>query len=70
VPWCNLNARQAVCRQAAINAQTINPWRLAALLEGLRLRTDRQLRIVDRSAVFDAARLEISAEQLATANWS
>lgn len=47
---------EAVRRQAAVDGQAIDPWHLAAVLEGLRLRMDGALRIVDRGAIFDAAR--------------
>lgn len=46
----------AVRRQAAADGQAIDPWHLAAVLEGLRLRMDGALRIVDRGAILDAAR--------------
>lgn len=46
----------AVRRQAAVDGQAIDPWHLAAVLEGLRLRMDGALRIIDRGAIFDAAR--------------
>lgn len=46
----------AVRRQAAVDGQAIDPWHLAAVLEGLRLRMDGALRIVDRGAILDAAR--------------
>lgn len=47
---------EAVRRQAAVDGQAIDPWHLAAVLEGLRLRMDGALRVVDRGAIFDAAR--------------
>ena len=46
---------EAVRRQAAVDGQAIDPWHLAAILEGLRLRMD-PLRIAERGAVFAAAR--------------
>jgi hypothetical protein len=46
----------AVRRQAAVDGQAIDPWHLAAVLEGLRLRMDSALHLVDRGAVFHAAR--------------
>lgn len=46
----------AVRRMAAADGQLIDPWHLAALLEGLRLRMDSELRIVDRGQIFEAAR--------------
>ena len=47
---------EAVRRQAAVDGQAIDPWHLAAVLEGFRLRMDGALRIIDRGMVFDAAR--------------
>src|SRR4051794_29882630 len=47
---------EAVRRQAAVDGQAIDPWHLAALLEGLRLRMDHGLRIIDRGTIFEAAR--------------
>jgi hypothetical protein len=46
---------EAVRRQAAVDGQLIDPWHLAAVLEGLRLRMDHALRIVDRAAIFASA---------------
>jgi hypothetical protein len=46
----------AVRRQAAVDGKLIDPWHLAAVLQGLRLRMDGALRIIDRGAVLDAAR--------------
>ena len=46
----------AVRRAAAVDGQAIDPWYLAAILEGLRLRMDGALRIIDRGTLFDAAR--------------
>jgi hypothetical protein len=46
----------AVRRQAAVDGQAIDPWHLAAVLEGLRLRMDAALRIIDRGQIFEAAR--------------
>jgi hypothetical protein len=34
----------------------IDPWHLAAVLEGLRLRMDHALRVIDRGVIFEAAR--------------
>jgi hypothetical protein len=47
---------EAVRRQAATDGQYIDPWHLAAVLEGLRLRMDHALRIIDRGMILDAAR--------------
>ena len=46
----------AVRRQAAVDGQLIDPWHLAAVLEGFRLRMDGRLGSVDRGAILDAAR--------------
>src|SRR3954447_17129583 len=37
---------EAVRRQAAVDGQLIDPWHLAAVLEGLRLRMDHAMRII------------------------
>jgi hypothetical protein len=47
---------EAVRRQAAADGQLIDPWHLAALREGLRLRMASELRIIDRGQIFAAAR--------------
>ena len=57
----------AVRRQAAVDGQAIHPWHLAAVLEGLRLRLDGALHIVDRGAVLDAARHAVTLHQWLTA---
>ena len=54
---------EAVRRQAAVDGQAIDPWHLAALLEGLRLRMDQALRIIDRSMIFAAARHALTLHQ-------
>lgn len=46
----------AVRRAAAVDGALIDPWHLAAVLEGLRLRMDPYLTIMERGAIFDAAR--------------
>jgi hypothetical protein len=38
--------------QAAVDGRGIDPWHLAAIVEGLRLGMDRTLRIVDRGDIF------------------
>jgi hypothetical protein len=53
----------AVRRQAAVDGQAIDPWHLAAVIEGLRLRMDGALRIIDRGAIFDAARHALTLHQ-------
>lgn len=57
---------EAVRRQAAVDGHGIDPWHLAAVLEGLRLRMDHALRIVDRGAVFEAARTALTLHQWIT----
>jgi hypothetical protein len=54
---------EAVRRQAAVDGQAIDPWHLAAVLEGLRLRMDGALRIVDRGAILEAARHALDLHQ-------
>src|SRR4029077_16227995 len=53
-------------RHAAVDGQLIDPWHLAAVLEGLRLRMDHALRIIDRGVIFDAARHALSLHQWLT----
>jgi hypothetical protein len=57
----------AVRRQSAVDGQLIDPWHLAAVLEGLRLRMDGALRIIDRGVIFDAARHALILHQWLTA---
>jgi hypothetical protein len=47
---------EAVRRQAAIDGRVIDPWHLAAVIEGVRFRMDRVVAIIDRGAIFEAAR--------------
>jgi hypothetical protein len=54
---------EAVRRQAAIDGQMIDPWHLAAVLEGLRLRMDHALRIIDRSTILAAAEHALTLHQ-------
>ena len=54
---------EAVRRQAAVDGALIDPWHLAATLEGLRLRMDPTLRIIDRGAILDAARAALGLHQ-------
>ncbi len=56
----------AVRRQAAVDGQMIDPWHLAAVLEGLRLRMENELRIIDRGQVFEAARTALGLHQWLT----
>ena len=53
----------AVRHQAAADGQAIDPWHLAAVLEGLRLRMDGALRIIDRGAILAAARHALDLHQ-------
>lgn len=57
---------EAVRRQAAVDGQGIDPWHLAAVLEGLRLRMDHALRIIDRGEVFEAVRTALMLHQWIT----
>lgn len=57
----------AVRRQAAVDGHAIDPWHLAAALEGLRPRMDGALRIVDRGAIFEAVRTALALHQWLTA---
>ncbi len=57
----------AVRRQAGVDGLAIDPWHLAALLEGLKLRMDGALRIIDRGAIFEAARHALVLHQWLTA---
>lgn len=52
----------AVRRQAASDGQAIDPWHLSAVLEGLRPRMDGP-RIIDRGAIFAAARHALELHQ-------
>ena len=56
----------AIRRQAAADGQAIDPWHLAAVLEGLRLRMDGALRIIDRGAILAAARHALDLHQWLT----
>ena len=53
----------AVRRQAAVDGLVIDPWHLAAVLEGCRLRMDGALRIIDRGAILAAARHALDLHQ-------
>lgn len=54
---------EAARRQAGIDGQAIDPWHLAAVLEGLRLRMDDALRIIDRSIILAAAEHALAVHQ-------
>lgn len=53
----------AVRRQAGVDGLAIDPWHLAAILEGLRPRLDLSLRIIDRGMIFEAARHALHLHQ-------
>src|ERR1700716_3462097 len=57
---------EAVRRQAAVDGQLIDPWHLAAVLEGLRLRMDHAMRVIDRGVIFEAARHALTLHQWLT----
>ena len=54
---------ESVRRQAAVDGQLIDPWHLAATIEGLRLRMDPYLRIIDRGDILDKARAALTLHQ-------
>ena len=54
--WAYRAKLEAVRRQAAVDGRAIDPWRLAALVEGVRLALDPAGALIDRGAIFDAAR--------------
>ena len=54
--WAYRARLDAVRRQAAADGKAIDPWHLAALVEGVRLRLDPSAPLIDRGAIFDAAR--------------
>ncbi len=54
---------EAVRRQAAVDGQLIDPWHLAAFLEGLRLSLPDGLRIIERGVIVDAARSAFALHQ-------
>lgn len=53
----------AVRRQAAVDGHLIDPWHLAATLEGLRLRMEPSLRIIGRGNILDHARFALHLHQ-------
>jgi hypothetical protein len=57
---------EAVRRQAAVDGQNIDPWHLAATLEGLRLRMEGALRIIDRGAILAGARAALALHRWIT----
>jgi len=54
---------ESVRRMAAADGQLIDPWHLAAMIEGLRLRMDPYLRIIDRGDILDKAKFALSLHQ-------
>jgi hypothetical protein len=54
--WAYRARLDAVRLQAAIDGKAIDPWHLAALVEGVRLRLDPGAPLIDRGAIFDATR--------------
>src|ERR1700747_2959207 len=53
--WAWRARLDAVRRQAAVDGQVIDPWHLAALIEGGRLRVDHVPAMLERGLVFAAA---------------
>jgi hypothetical protein len=54
--WAYRARLEAVRRQAAVDGRMIEPWHLAALIEGVRFRLDRTGALIDRGTLFAAAR--------------
>jgi hypothetical protein len=53
----------AVRRQAAVDGMLIDPWQLAAVLEGLRLRMAEAPRVIDRGEILANARHALTLHQ-------
>jgi hypothetical protein len=53
--WAYRARLDAIRRQAAVDGQVIDPWHLAALIEGVRFRLGGSPALIDRGAVFAAA---------------
>ncbi len=53
----------AVRRQAAVDGRLIDPWQLAAVLEGLRLRMTEAPRVIDRGEILANARYALTLHQ-------
>jgi hypothetical protein len=47
---------EAVRRHAPCDGRAIDPWHLAAMIEGVRFRMDRAAAIIERGTIFEAAR--------------
>jgi len=61
-------ARLEACRrQSAVDGKSIDPWHLAAVLEGLKLRMEGAMRIIDRAMILDAADYALAQHQWLTA---
>jgi hypothetical protein len=54
--WAYRARLEAVRRQAAVDGRLIDLWRLAAMIEGVRLRFGCAPALIDRGVIFDAAR--------------
>ena len=54
--WLWRTRLEAVRRHAACDGRAIDPWHLAAMIEGVRFRMDRAAAIIERGAIFEAAR--------------
>lgn len=61
--WLYRMRLDAARRQAAVDGELIDPWHLAATLEGLRLRMYPYLRMSDRLDILDKAMLALSYHQ-------
>jgi hypothetical protein len=53
--WAWRARLDAIRRQAAVDGKAIDPWHLAALIEGVRLRLDHTPVLIDRGMLFAAA---------------
>jgi hypothetical protein len=53
--WAWRARLDAVRRQAMVDGQAIDPWHLAALIEGVRFRLGQSPALIDRGALFAAA---------------
>ena len=53
--WAWRARLDAIRRQAAVDGKAIDPWHLAALIEGVRLRLDHTPVLIDRGILFAAA---------------
>ena len=54
--WLWRSRLEAVRRHAGCDGHAIEPWHLAAMIEGVRFRMDRAAAIIERGAIFEAAR--------------